>query len=305
MPIKAASSSDTSDREIVLTRIFSAPRELVFTVFTDPLHLPHWWGPRGFTITTHAIDVRPGGTWRFIMHGADGTNYDNKIVYREIEKPARLVYTHSDGNDGGPGSFVTTATFESIGEKTKVTLRAVFRSPEERDEVIKTHHAIEGGKQHLDRLGEHLAAVKNSDREIFSHRVIPAKREQIFAAFSDPKILAQWWGPKGFTNEFREFDFRPGGFWRFIMRGPDGQEFPNESKFIELAAPERIIFEHLHTMHWFRMTVHLLDHPDGGTEVTWRMRFASAEEVTPIRAYISEANQQNFDRLEAVLAQTK
>ncbi len=301
----AKAATDTSDREMVITRIVSAPRDLVYAAFTDPQHLPHWWGPRGFTITTHSIDVRPGGTWNFIMHGPDGTNYDNKIVYREVEKPARLVYAHMAADENERGSFVTTITLESIGEKTKVTLRAVFRTPEQRDEVLKAANAIEGGKQTLERLSHHLASIKNSNREIFSSRVLHATREEVFATFSNPQRLAQWWGPKGFTNGFSTFEFRPGGKWIFVMRGPDGAEYPNESEFMEITPPSRIVFEHARTMHWFKMTIDLVALPDGKTEINWRMEFETAEEVTRLRTFISEANQQNFDRLEAHLALTK
>jgi uncharacterized protein YndB with AHSA1/START domain len=84
----SSASSTTADREIVVTRVFDAPRELVFDAFTDPAHISNWWGPDGFTTTTHEMDVRPGGTWRFVMHGPDGVDYDNIIVYREITSPS-------------------------------------------------------------------------------------------------------------------------------------------------------------------------------------------------------------------------
>lgn len=80
-------NGDTADREIVISRLIHAPRELVFKVWTDPKHVAHWWGPNGFTNTIHEMDVRPGGVWRFIMHGPDGVDYPNKIVYKEVVKP--------------------------------------------------------------------------------------------------------------------------------------------------------------------------------------------------------------------------
>jgi uncharacterized protein YndB with AHSA1/START domain len=146
----------TTDREIVTTRLFDAPRELVFRAWTDAEHIGEWWGPKGFTTTTHEIDVRPGGAWRFVMHGPDGVDYDNKIVYLEIVEPERMVYVH--GDEGDPDQFQTTVTFEEQGAKTKLTLRALFRSAAERDHVVKEFGAIEGAKQTLDRLGAYLAA---------------------------------------------------------------------------------------------------------------------------------------------------
>jgi uncharacterized protein YndB with AHSA1/START domain len=81
----------TTDREIVTTRVFDAPREMVFDAWTDPKHIGQWWGPIGFTTTTHEMDVRPGGVWRFTMHGPDGRDYKNRIVYTEIVRPERLA----------------------------------------------------------------------------------------------------------------------------------------------------------------------------------------------------------------------
>ena len=86
-------------RTIVTTRVFDAPRELAFEAWTNPKHLVQWWGPNGFTTTIRAIDVRPGGIWRFVMHGPDGVDYENRIVYNEIVKPERLVYSHGGGDD--------------------------------------------------------------------------------------------------------------------------------------------------------------------------------------------------------------
>jgi uncharacterized protein YndB with AHSA1/START domain len=103
------------------------------------------------------MEVRVGGVWRFMMHGPDGTDYPNKIVYLEIAAPERLVYDHSDDGEGS-AEFQTTVTFVAVGrDKTKVTLRATFASKEARDAAAK-FGAIEGGQQTLARLDQHLAA---------------------------------------------------------------------------------------------------------------------------------------------------
>lgn len=138
------------------------------------------------------------------------------------------------------------------------------------------------------------------DTEIVSTRLFAAPREKLFDAFSDPRLLAQWWGPKGFTNTFDTFDFRPGGDWMFTMHAPDGADYPNESRFVEIVRPERIIFEHLRPMHWYHMTMLLTEEKDG-TRLTWRMRFETPEEVMKIGRFVTTANQENFDRLEDVL----
>jgi uncharacterized protein YndB with AHSA1/START domain len=149
--------SSTADREIVTTRVFDAPRELVFKAFTDPKHIVNWWGPKGFTNTTLEMDVRPGGVWRFTMHGPDGTDYPNKIAYLEVVRPERLVYDHDD-DDGGNG-FHVTVTFEAQGGKTKLTMRALFATAAERAKVVEEYGAIEGANQTLDRLEAYLGKM--------------------------------------------------------------------------------------------------------------------------------------------------
>ena len=152
-----SAAGDTADREIVMTRLIDAPRELVFRAFTDPKQVGKWWGPRGFTTTTHEMSVKPGGAWRFIMHGPDGTDYDNEILYHEVVKPERLVYDH--GEPGKPGQFKVWVTFEEAAGKTRLTMRSLFETAAARDFVIKEVKAIEGGNQTLDRLEAHLAAM--------------------------------------------------------------------------------------------------------------------------------------------------
>jgi uncharacterized protein YndB with AHSA1/START domain len=98
-------------------------------------------------------------------------------------------------------------------------------------------------------------AASMADREIISTRILDAPRELVFRAFGDPEYLAQWWGPKGFRNTFHEFDLRPGGHWRFIMHDPDGTDHKNESVFLEVVEPERIVFHHLDRAHNFQMTM--------------------------------------------------
>jgi len=223
-------------RSIVVTRVFDAPRNLVFETWTDPRHIGRWYGPRGFTLTTHEMDVRPGGVWRFDMHGPDGVDYPNKITYLEIAKPERLVYDH--GDQGTPGYFRTTVTFAEEGGKTKLTLQNVFPSAEDRNTVVKKYNAIEGANQTLDRLGEQLGTMQ----ELVTTRVFDAPLELVFKAWTDPERLKRWWGPKGFTNPVCEVDVRPGGAIRIHMQAPDGNVYPMTGVFQEIVELERLVF---------------------------------------------------------------
>jgi uncharacterized protein YndB with AHSA1/START domain len=140
-------------------------------------------------------------------------------------------------------------------------------------------------------------AGSTADREFVHSRLIDAPRERVFRAFSDPAHLARWWGPKGFTSTFHEFDFRPGGAWRFVMHGPDGVNYPNESVFVEVVSPERVVFEHV-SGHHFQMTITFAAQ-GAKTVVGWRQVFDTAAERQRIAEFVIEANEQNLDRLAA------
>jgi uncharacterized protein YndB with AHSA1/START domain len=158
--LRRVGDETTADREIVVSRAFDAPRELVFEAWTKPEHVARWWGPNGFTTTTESMDVRPGGVWKYLMHGPDGTDYPNRIEYINVERPARLVFLHGSGPDRTPGAdFHTTATFDEIGGKTVVTMRSVFPTAALREIVVRDFKAIEGGKQTLARLAEYVAGM--------------------------------------------------------------------------------------------------------------------------------------------------
>lgn len=148
----------SGDREIIGTRLFDAPRDLVWKMWTTPEHLVHWWGPRGFTTTVHEMDVRPGGEWRLVMHGPDGRDYNNHIVYIEVVEPERLVYRHTPQHGDEPVSFQSTVRFTAEGTKTRIDFQMLFPSPAQRDHVVKAYGAVEGLNQTLSRFGEYAAA---------------------------------------------------------------------------------------------------------------------------------------------------
>lgn len=159
MPASAAEPIWSLDREIVLSRVFDAPRELVFRMWTEREHLTRWFGPRGFTCTTHEFEARVGGRWRFEMRSPDGKVYPNRIEYLEITPPERLVYDHGTGQDDDPERFRVTITFdEQANKKTVVTMRQLHPSKAQRDAKIG-FGAVELGHQTLDKLADHLRAV--------------------------------------------------------------------------------------------------------------------------------------------------
>lgn len=158
MAAKSSLDLDSDPRSIIGMREFDAPRDLVFAAFTDPKHLTQWWGPNGFTTTTHSFDFRPGGVWRFVMHGPDGRDYHNRITFEEIVPPERIVYRHG-GDDVEPVHFKQTVIFEDIGGRTRITCRSDFPSAAGRDRGIKEYRADSGLEQHMARLGEYVSAA--------------------------------------------------------------------------------------------------------------------------------------------------
>jgi len=233
-------AAEATGNQITATRIFDAPRDLVFQMWTEPEHISKWWGPKGFTSTIYEMDVRPGGVWRFVMHGPDGRDYQNKIVYVEVVRPERLVYDHVSYP-----LFRATATFDEQDGKTRVSMRMVFESAALRDQVAKEFGAVEGLDQTLERLREHLAktpAYQPLPRDLALTRSFDAPRDVVFKAWTDAQSLKRWWGPKGFTNPVCEVDPRPGGLIRIDMRAPDGTVYPTKGMFREIVPPERLVF---------------------------------------------------------------
>jgi uncharacterized protein YndB with AHSA1/START domain len=157
-PLADADAETDAGREIVVSRTIAGPRRLVFAAYTDVRHLARWWGPDGFSTTTRAFEFRPGGVWDFIMHGPDGAAYPNRIEWREIVPPERIVYLHGEGADD-PRAFVSTVTLVERGGATEITMRAVFRTREQRQEVVERYRAIEGAQQTLGRLAAHVATL--------------------------------------------------------------------------------------------------------------------------------------------------
>ncbi len=310
------SAARTADREIVFTRFFDAPRALVFAAWTDPNHVAQWWGPNGFTTTIHAMDVRPGGVWRFVMHGPDGVDYDNKNTFIEVVKPERLVFHH--GDEGQPGYFRMIVSFAEEQGKTKLTMRLLFASPAEREAVVTKYHAIEGGNQTLDRLAGYLPGMKNAAaeseaRELVFIRVLDAPREVMWRAWTDPAHpahLAQWWGPKGFTNPVCELDLRPGGALRIVMRAPDSVEYPMRGVFREIVAPERLVFNNMAVDAADKplldgLTIVTLIEYGGKTRLTVQTRaVALVAHAVPFLEGMEAGWTQSLERLVAAVAQT-
>jgi uncharacterized protein YndB with AHSA1/START domain len=242
--------------------------------------------------------------WRFVMRGPDGTDYGNENIFVEIAFLERIVFDHLSHP-----KFRVTASFEDLGGKTKLTFRQLFESAEVCESVKP--YAVPGLEQNLDRLAAHLPSIDPSRRELTIKRTFDAPRALVFRAWTDPKHLAQWWGPHGFTNSVCEVDARPGGALYILMRAPDGTDYPMRGIFRQVVAPERLVFTnfpvdaHDHPMLDGLTTVTFTEH-DGKTEMTLQTR---AIGLVPAAKYMitgmAEGWGQSIERLTELLASTK
>jgi uncharacterized protein YndB with AHSA1/START domain len=145
------------EREIRIERVFDAPRDVVFATYTDPDLIPEWWGPRDTVAVVEEMDVRTGGDWRFLVRTSDGSETSFRGTYREVDPPNRIVQTFEW--QGMPGYVsVETATFEELGDRTKVTTTSIFHTAEEREGMLQS--GMERGlTETYERLDEVLARV--------------------------------------------------------------------------------------------------------------------------------------------------
>ena len=321
-----SSLNESAGREIVITRVFDAPRELVWKAWTDPEHLTRWWGPKEFTSPACKIDLRVGGRYHFCMRSPDGHDFWSTGVYREIVEPERIVCTDSfadeEGNQvpashyGMPGDWpeemLITVTFEEHEGKTRMTLRQTGIPAGEMSEMTEA-----GWSGSFDKLAESLvfdfsmnATTLNmpSDREILIMRAFDAPRRLVFEAISKPEHVARWWGPRCMTMLSCEMDFRPGGAWRFVSRGPDGNEYGFRGVYREIEPPERIV----QTFEFEGMPGHVsietmtLEEQDGKTKLTITCLYPSVEDRDGHYNSGMEAGmKESHDRLAELLATMK
>lgn len=137
------------------------------------------------------------------------------------------------------------------------------------------------------------------NKDIITTRVFDFPREQVFRAWAEPGLLSQWWGPNGFTNTFDEFEFKPGGDWKFTMHSPDGKKFSNESRYVSIAEPESIVLDHVNWPN-FRLTATFED-LGGKTGLTFHQAFANQADYEKLKPIATPANEENLDRLQSVL----
>ena len=227
--------------EILLTRIYEAPVKTVWDAYTDPVQAAKWWGPRGFTITTHSKDFRVNGIWHYTMHGPDGTDYINKTVYLEIEKNKKLVYDHG-GNDEQAPLFRVTVTFEEVKNGTKMDMIMALPTPEAAEQTRKFIKQA-GGNATWDRLAEYLDETLRHQDSFVINRSFKAPIETMFDMWTNPEHFAKWLAPTGFNMKFLRADVKEGHSSFYVMENTEGIKMYGTAEYLKIQKPNLIVYK--------------------------------------------------------------
>ncbi len=233
-------AAKNKSNEIQLTRLYRAPVKIVWDAWTDPKQVAQWWGPRGFTLTTHSKDLRSGGGWVYTMHGPDGVDYPNKTKYLEVDKYSRLVYDHG-GNDDRPALFRVTVLFSEVKGQTKMEMSMALPTPEAAEETKKFIKKA-GGDSTWDRLAEYLEKQANGKDQFVINRTFNVPLETMFEMWTDPKHFSKWLPPTGFNMTFVRADIKPGGQTFYCMSNDQGLKMYGRAEYLEIVRPDRIVY---------------------------------------------------------------
>lgn len=310
--------------ELYITRIYDAPVKMVWEAWTDPKKTAMWWGPRGFTITTHSKNLKPGGTWVYTMHGPDGVDYPNITVYHEVEKYARLVYDHG-ATETTPPLFRVTVDFKEMAkDKTKMDMTMAFATAEVAAESKKFIKKA-GGNGTWDRLAEYLADESGQPEIFVINRSFPASRDLMFDLWTDPKHFSQWLPPSGFTMEFIRADIRPGGSTFYSMTNGEFTMY-GRAQYLEISRPDLVVYtqefcdkdekpsRHPMAPTWpatMKTTVTLHEEDTGDTRVTvrWEVVGDATEEeretFRKMRGGMTQGWTGSFDKLDDYIAKVR
>ncbi len=312
------------EREIVVTRVFAAPRAMVWAAVTDPWQVGQWWGPDGFRTTMTEMDVRVGGKWRLVMHGPDGTDYPNEMTFTEVVPMERIALDLVGGREGAePVLLSKVMSFADEDGGTRFSIAITYPTAEAREKNVREYGAIEGGKQTLARLDaflaeraanplEKLSAQPTAKHELRITRTFNAPRELVWQAWTDPAMALQWSGPRQFPAFHFEGGEKPGDRWRIGLRGKrPGTDIVAElwqgGVMKEIEPPRKLVY----TFSWedrtnvglpkegneTLITVRLEEH-DGRTTLEFTQEFFA---TAAVRDGHNGGWSSSFERLEAII----
>lgn len=309
--------------ELRITRVYDAPVSLVWDAWTRDEHVGQWWGPRGFSLTTHSKDLRPGGTWVYTMHGPDGKDWPNFTRYHVVEPCAKLVYDHGAMAEDAKPMFRVTATFTDLGGRTELDMRMTLATAEEAAQSRAFVKAA-GGNGTWDRLAEFLEKQVSHADVFVINRSFDAPIDVMFDLWTKPEHFAKWLPPTGMTMAFQRIDIRSGGegFYSmsndaFTMHGKIAYqriERPHLLQYTQsFTDAEEILSRHPMTPLWpayMHTTVVLTEEGPSRTRVTIRWQpdqSATPEEIAAFaeaRSGMTMGWTGSFDELEALITDT-
>jgi uncharacterized protein YndB with AHSA1/START domain len=312
----------SSSNEIRLVRVYDAPLADVWDAWTVPEEVAQWWGPRGFTLTTHSRDLRTGGHWHYTMHGPDGTDYENTTQYLEVAPREKLVYDHG-GHADRPPLFRVTVRFSEQDGRTQLEMTWRLATPEAAEETRRFIRQA-GGEATWDRLAEHLGKASTGKEQFFICRAFDAPLERMYQLWTTPGEFARWLPPTGATMRFIRAEIREGGTSFYEMTMPDGSKMHGLVKYLALEQPRRVVYVQQFCdeqerivrppffAHWpeaMLSTVELAAEGPERTRVTVRWEpqgETTAEEIAEFvkqRGGMTMGWSGSFEKLEAVLAE--
>ncbi len=233
-------AAKNNSKDIQITRIYDASVKDVWEAWVDPKKAAHWWGPRGFTITTHSKDLRPGGTWVYTMHGPDGTDYPNITTYFEVEKYAKLVYDHG-ASEGRPPLFRVTVLFSETKGKTKMDMTMSLATPEAAAETRKFIKKA-GGNGTWDRLAEYLEKETKGKENFVINRSFEAPIETLFEMWTNPQHFAKWLPPVGFRMEYIRSQIAEGAKSFYMMTNGTDVKMYGRIEYLKIEKPNRLVY---------------------------------------------------------------
>lgn len=226
--------------EIHIVRLYQAPVNAVWEAWVDKNQTAHWWGPRGFTLTTHSQDIRTGGHWAYTMHGPDGVDYGNKTLYHRVERLKCLEYDHG-GNDDRPPLFRVKVLFSEVKGQTKMEMTMTLPTPEA---AAETRQFVKkaGGDATWDRLGEYLGQKLENKTVFILNRSFQAPIKTLFELWTQPQHLSKWVAPTGFQLEFLRAEIKPGKSTFYVMTDGGRTKMYGRSQYLTIESPHRLIY---------------------------------------------------------------
>lgn len=313
--------------EVTIIRVFDAPRELVFNAWKDCEAVSQWWGPSMFTIPECVIEFHPGGKMNISMQGPDGVVYPGVGAFREIVEPERIVFTSGaflDGSGLPMLDTLITVVFKDLGGRTELNLHAtVLRAA---PEVMGALAGMEQGwNMSLDSLASFLSGkgqasedqsngnsgmiINAEKRELITSHAFDAPVELVYRVTTDPKLIPQWWGPRGLTTVVDQHDFRVGGTWRYVQRDAQGNEYAFHGEYREIVPNKRLVFtfeyEGLPPGHDLLETI-LYEEQGGKTVVTTVDVFRTIEDLQGmVQSGMEEGVNDSYERLAELLVEVR